>query len=71
MPQYPLTKPGGSAATTIELCKDAAEAGATHSIVICPGYFAFAMGRDRNAILSFFKQVMDGSPIPVMIYNFP
>lgn len=28
---------GGSAATTIELTKEAAEAGATHSIVICPG----------------------------------
>jgi dihydrodipicolinate synthase/N-acetylneuraminate lyase len=28
---------GGSAATTIELTQDAAEEGATHSIVICPG----------------------------------
>lgn len=28
---------GGSAAVTIELTKEAAEAGATHSIVICPG----------------------------------
>jgi len=62
---------GGSAATTIELTQDAAEEGATHSIVICPGYFAFAMGRDRVAIVDFFKKVMDKSPIPVMIYNFP
>jgi dihydrodipicolinate synthase/N-acetylneuraminate lyase len=30
---------GGSAATTIELAHDAKEAGATHSIVICPGKF--------------------------------
>lgn len=61
----------GSAATTIEVTKEAAAAGATHAIVICPGYFAFAMGRDRAAIVGFFEQVMDASPIPVMIYNFP
>ena len=28
---------GGSAQTTIELCKEAAEAGASHALVICPG----------------------------------
>ncbi|CAK9779500.1 putative dihydrodipicolinate synthase [Cutaneotrichosporon oleaginosum] len=61
----------GSAATTIEVTQEAAAAGATHAIVICPGYFSFAMGRDRAAIVGFFEQVMDASPIPVMIYNFP
>ncbi|WVR00115.1 hypothetical protein IAU59_007257 [Kwoniella sp. CBS 9459] len=61
----------GSAETTIEVCKDAAAAGATHAIVITPGYFAFMMGRDRKAIKDFFKKVFDNSPIPVMIYNFP
>jgi dihydrodipicolinate synthase/N-acetylneuraminate lyase len=29
------------------------------------------MGRDRAAIVGFFEQVMDASPIPIMIYNFP
>jgi dihydrodipicolinate synthase/N-acetylneuraminate lyase len=29
------------------------------------------MGRDRAAIIDFFNRVMDASPIPVMIYNFP
>ncbi|ORY35772.1 dihydrodipicolinate synthase [Naematelia encephala] len=62
---------GGSLKTTIELCNDAAEAGASHCIVICPGYFSFAMGRDKTAILGFFKGVFDRSPLPVMIYNFP
>ncbi|WVO18523.1 hypothetical protein L204_106242 [Cryptococcus depauperatus] len=61
----------GSAKTTIEITKQAAEAGATHSIVITPGYFSFAMGRDRKAIKDFFIKVFDESPIPVMIYNFP
>jgi dihydrodipicolinate synthase/N-acetylneuraminate lyase len=68
---FELTSSGGSAATTIEISKDAAAAGATHAIVICPGYFSFAMGRDRAAIIDFFNRVMDASPIPVMIYNFP
>lgn len=62
---------GGSAQTTIELCKEAAESGASHALVILPGYFAFAMAQNRPAILSFFKAVFDKSPIPVMIYNFP
>ncbi|KAK8853287.1 hypothetical protein IAR55_003991 [Kwoniella newhampshirensis] len=62
---------GGSAATTIQITKEAAEAGATHSIVITPGYFAFMMGKDREAIKAFFRKVFDESPIPVMIYNFP
>ena len=57
--------------STISLCKEAAKAGATHALVICPGYFAFAMKGDRAAIKDFFKGVMDSSPIPVMIYNFP
>ncbi len=29
------------------------------------------MGRDRPAIVDFFNRVMDASPIPVLIYNFP
>jgi dihydrodipicolinate synthase/N-acetylneuraminate lyase len=29
------------------------------------------MAKDRKAILDFFKGVMDRSPLPVMIYNFP
>lgn len=29
------------------------------------------MGRDRAAIIAFFNAVMDKSPLPVMIYNFP
>ncbi|WWC91804.1 uncharacterized protein L201_006751 [Kwoniella dendrophila CBS 6074] len=61
----------GSAETTITVTKEAAEAGATHAIVITPGYFSFAMGRDRKAIKDFFYKVFDNSPIPIMIYNFP
>lgn len=76
---------GGSVQTTLELTREAAEAGASHAIVILPGesssnpprppltpgYFSFAIAKDREAILGFFNGVMDKSPLPVMIYNFP
>ncbi|KAM0756083.1 dihydrodipicolinate synthase [Meredithblackwellia eburnea MCA 4105] len=61
----------GSAHQTIKLCKDAKEAGADYAIVIAPGYFSFAIGKNRAALKAFFIDVLDKSPIPVMIYNFP
>lgn len=62
---------GGSAKHTIALAKQAKEAGADYSIVICPGYFAFAMGGNKDAVKGFFMEVLDNSVLPVMIYNFP
>jgi dihydrodipicolinate synthase/N-acetylneuraminate lyase len=61
----------GSAKETIRLCIEAREAGADYVIVIPPGYFSFAVGRDHDSLKQFFIQVLDGSPLPVMIYNFP
>ncbi|KAG8938137.1 hypothetical protein FRC03_007624 [Tulasnella sp. 419] len=61
----------GSARETIRLCKEAKEAGADYAIVIAPGYFGFAIARNRTALKEFFLEVLDNSPIPVMIYNFP
>ncbi|KAL8277828.1 hypothetical protein RQP46_009811 [Phenoliferia psychrophenolica] len=61
----------GSAHQSIKLAQQAKEAGADYSILIAPGYFAFAMGKDRKALREFFVEVLDHSPIPVMIYNFP
>ncbi|KAK9472031.1 uncharacterized protein V1510DRAFT_418443 [Dipodascopsis tothii] len=61
----------GSARETIALTNAAAAVGADAAIVIHPGYFAFAMGKDRAAIKAFFLEVFEGSSIPVMIYNFP
>ncbi|KAJ9110192.1 hypothetical protein QFC20_003044 [Naganishia adeliensis] len=62
---------GGSAKHTIALAKQAKAAGADYSIVICPGYFAFAMGGSKDAVKGFFQEVLDESVLPVMIYNFP
>lgn len=61
----------GSAKETIKLCVEAKEAGADAAIVIHPGYFAFAMGKNRKAVTDYFTAVLDKSPLPIMIYNFP
>ncbi|KAJ7130827.1 putative dihydrodipicolinate synthase [Mycena crocata] len=61
----------GSAKETIRLCTEARDAGADYVIVIAPGYFSFAVGRDTTALTKFYLQVLDASPLPVMIYNFP
>lgn len=47
----------------------AAEAGADYALVLVPSYFHFAM--TEAAILAFFRELADASPIPIIIYNFP
>ncbi|KAF8511948.1 dihydrodipicolinate synthetase [Hysterangium stoloniferum] len=59
----------GSTKETIQLTKEAAQAGADFAIVIASGYFAGAL--DRQALKEFWVDVSQASPIPVMIYNYP
>ncbi|EPQ58331.1 aldolase [Gloeophyllum trabeum ATCC 11539] len=59
----------GSLRETLQLCDEAAEAGADYAIVITSGYFAGAL--DKRALKAFYTEVAEKSPIPVMIYNFP
>ncbi|RSL73780.1 hypothetical protein CEP54_000174 [Fusarium duplospermum] len=47
----------------------AKEAGADFVLVLTPSYFHFAMTQD--AIVEFFEELADASPVPVVIYNFP
>ncbi|RSL38879.1 hypothetical protein CEP53_014504 [Fusarium sp. AF-6] len=47
----------------------AKEAGADFVLVLTPSYFHFAMTQD--AIVDFFEELADASPVPVVIYNFP
>jgi dihydrodipicolinate synthase/N-acetylneuraminate lyase len=54
---------------TVELCAEAAQSGATHAIILPPGYYASLLTKD--AVVRFFHDVADASPIPVLIYNFP
>jgi len=61
----------GSTKETIKLCVDAKKAGADFALVIAPGYFNFALSSNKRATVKFFIDVMNNSPLPVMIYNFP
>ena len=54
---------------TIALTKDAAGAGADHAMILPPHYYRPAMTND--VIYSFYKDVADQSPIPIMMYNYP
>ncbi|KAL7409925.1 dihydrodipicolinate synthetase [Mrakia frigida] len=71
LPEVPIIAGTGVGSTreTIKLSKEAAEAGADCAIVIASGYFAGAMSKE--ALVKFFVDVAESSPIPVMIYNYP
>ena len=45
------------------------ENGADFALVLVPGVFHWAM--HQQAIIDFFHEVADRSPIPIVIYNFP
>lgn len=59
----------GSTRETVELCKEAASAGADSAIVIASGYFAGVLASHKQALKAFWREVAQESPIPVIIYN--
>ena len=59
----------GSTRETIQLSKEAADAGADYVIVIAPGYFAGVLAGNKKALKAFFNEVAEKSPIPVIVYN--
>lgn len=54
---------------SISLCKDAKSAGADYALVLPPSYYKASYS--RNDLLSYFKDLATGSPIPIVIYNYP
>ncbi|KAI1118479.1 hypothetical protein F5Y14DRAFT_398570 [Nemania sp. NC0429] len=54
---------------TIQLCREAAEAGGSHVLILPPAYYGGLLTTDL--IKAHFRAVADASPIPVLIYNFP
>ncbi len=54
---------------TIELTKYAAEAGAAAALVLSPNYYKKAM--TDEVLKSFYTEVADASPIPLILYNMP
>ncbi|CAL5867572.1 uncharacterized protein PFLUO_LOCUS1791 [Penicillium psychrofluorescens] len=55
---------------TIELCKEVAQAGGEYALVVPPSYYRAAMGNDET-LYEFFTAVADGSPVPLILYNYP
>ncbi|KAH7072718.1 hypothetical protein BKA63DRAFT_544066 [Paraphoma chrysanthemicola] len=70
-PDLPITTGGVAGCTrdAIQQTIEAKEAGATAYLALIPSYFHFAMSQD--AIIAFFQELADASPIPILIYNFP
>jgi len=59
----------GSVRGTIIACKAAQSAGADYVLLLPPSYFRGLM--DEEAIYGYFMAVADGSPLPIIIYNYP
>ncbi|KAG9560396.1 aldolase, partial [Aureobasidium melanogenum] len=60
---------GQSTRDVIAEIRLAKEVGADFALVLVPSYFHFAMNED--AIVEFFQELADASPVPILIYNFP
>ncbi|KAI0429628.1 mitochondrial putative 4-hydroxy-2-oxoglutarate aldolase [Xylaria sp. FL1042] len=56
---------------TIELCRQAAEAGGDYALVLPPSYYATLFAPSSETILRYFTEVADASPIPIIVYNYP
>ena len=69
--RIPLIAGCGAQSTkeTIDICTDAAKAGATHALILPPSYFGGLIS--DKLIVQYFHDVADRSPIPVLVYNFP
>lgn len=59
----------GSVRGTIELSKLAEQAGGDYVLLLPPSYFRAQM--DEEAIYNYFTAVADGSPLPLILYNYP
>lgn len=70
-PAYPIMAGVGGHSTkqVLEFINDAADAGANYALLLPPAYF----GKQTTpaVINSFFDDVAETSPLPIVIYNFP
>ncbi|KAF4633766.1 hypothetical protein G7Y89_g4354 [Cudoniella acicularis] len=62
---------GSSTRETIELAHAAATAGADAGMVILPAYYAASLSADEEQIIQYYVDICEGSPIPLLLYNFP
>jgi len=59
----------GSVKGTVELCKLSQKAGGDYVLLLPPSYFRGLM--DEESIYNYFVAVADGSPLPLVLYNYP
>lgn len=55
---------------TVDLCRESAEAGGEYVLLVPPSYYRAAMGNEE-ALYEYFTGVADGSPLPLILYNYP
>ncbi|KAF2176573.1 aldolase [Zopfia rhizophila CBS 207.26] len=70
-PDLPIAIGGVAGCTrdAIDQTIEAKTGGADAYLALIPSYFHFAMNQD--AIVAYFQELADASPIPIIIYNFP
>jgi dihydrodipicolinate synthase/N-acetylneuraminate lyase len=56
---------------TVQLCKEAWEAGGDYALVLPPSYYSPLFAPCSETIMEYFRTVADKSPIPLIIYNYP
>ena len=54
---------------TVELCREAESAGGDYVLLVAPSYYRTAM--DDSRLEDYFSGVADGSPLPIILYNYP
>jgi dihydrodipicolinate synthase/N-acetylneuraminate lyase len=54
---------------TVELCREAMDAGGDYALILPPSYYRPMVG--PALLREFFRDVADASPIPILIYNYP
>jgi len=59
----------GSVRGTIDLIKESEAAGGEYVLLLPPSYFRGLM--DEDAVYNYFIEVADGSPLPIILYNYP
>lgn len=69
LPNMPIVAGVGAPSTreSIELAKEAADAGADFVMVIPPGYYAGALLSEPTSIKRFFLEIAEASPVPVSV----
>lgn len=56
---------------TIQYCREASHSGGDYALILPPSYYAPLFAPNSETVIKFFTDVADGSPIPLIIYNYP